>query len=1270
MDTQRLAVWRRAMPMQGGVTASTEPGLLPACRAGARHGFALVLVLAMLVLVAGLVTAYFSRALQEQRAGGLSTAQTGADLLAESATRMILADFFDEMTAGSQTDEQLGHVFLRPLLVPQGPGEAISLAPSAAPQEQPGLDVIPGLIKTSRAGVTFYEATDGYLGVDGPARASPVNSVTAPSLNGRFISAGAWNLPRLMTDTEFAQFQSPDWIYLNRGGETPVPTADTVDGLADSAPDNADFVLGRFAYAVYDVGGLIDVNVAGNALPTEMNQHRGHLHQLDLSEGINGTAMPGFADFITDWRWPWLQDFENQEDALDFLTEPTRSFLVVEDGGQAFVTRQDLLTFVEEGQTGIPDATLPFMTVDNRTLNRPDWRPNPDYWEWDFWSEVGVGVEPEEFNPDLVTVRFPEETVLTRGGSEEVTVPAGTPVMPRRFPLGKLEVFNRTSPNELSATDEANLLYYFGLEPTDEVDTYRYVRAETTPEGPRIARLEEVAGQGREPNFFEILRAVILAGSLGKTAGHSMTIDVARDGSGDLHALQIGANIIDQWDSDDMPTTIDFPEGGDDPWEEPLQVYGTENLPYINQFLVVPHRPAHDRDRLQYWAVFDVWNPHQNALNLPNVGGLRIVPLGGTFYDAWVFYAVNNFDPTDYEGGTSWRSVSSFRRPGEDILETNEELLPLGFAPSIDFAEPSTIRGWRPPEEEDDVVGILLWDNDLGEQSNGTIVAATNPGIPVKAWRDPNQQVNLNLVYDHEDPLGGKDGKSPYTASNDYDDQNPYGERWYPEGTTFTGLDPAFWVQTQRTLGGEPGEEEIVEVVYARYATKDVNTHNIVRPGTYSELDENRFNPNWFPNAVPPSFAIQVDTGNGWKTYQRVDHWFKRSAGTTYRRDFRNYNASGFSSYARSETTHHSELSESELESYIENRPASFYGWQPLQGYMRMDPRTHRFGFTEARHRDFATSIRDTLNPNSNTWQGFRGGSGGVPLTTDPSDTKHRIHVTTENSDHLTGFFRAAGLMTNNPDPEDPTLEHPARYRDRDGLIRPGDAYFGDGTGVVPSVPARYQDRPLILNRPFRSPADLGYVFRDLPWKTLDFASRHSGDLGLLEVFSIEETEGATPMVAGKVNLNTQRPEVLEVLLRGTLRRFGDINPNVDAGEISDDLATDIADRIVEESQASPLAHPGDLVHRVLHSDNGNDVLEGIIHKPEREAALRTLAALGDIRTWNLMIDVVAQTGRFTSASQEPEDFLVTGQRRYWVHVAMDRLTGEIIDIKKETVFD
>jgi hypothetical protein len=68
------------------------------------------------------------------------------------------------------------------------------------------------------------------------------------------------------------------------------------------------------------------------------------------------------------------------------------------------------------------------------------------------------------------------------------------------------------------------------------------------------------------------------------------------------------------------------------------------------------------------------------------------------------------------------------------------------------------------------------------------------------------------------------------------------------------------------------------------------------------------------------------------------------------------------------------------------------------------------------------------------------------------------------------------------------------------------------------------------------------------------------------------------------------------------------------------------------------------------------------------EATMRALSNNTTSRVWNLMIDVIAQTGRFPSSATGLANFNVEGERRYWVHVAIDRYTGKVLDEQIEEV--
>jgi len=161
-------------------------------------------------------------------------------------------------------------------------------------------------------------------------------------------------------------------------------------------------------------------------------------------------------------------------------------------------------------------------------------------------------------------------------------------------------------------------------------------------------------------------------------------------------------------------------------------------------------------------------------------------------------------------------------------------------------------------------------------------------------------------------------------------------------------------------------------------------------------------------------------------------------------------------------------------------------------------------------------------------------------------------------------------------------------YADNDGIVRPGDAAYPDPTRtsagsstpwssytVTPNTFRPYW--PIMLNRPFRSAAELGYAFRDLPWKSLDLYSDRSADAGLLDVFSITDEPA---MIAGRVNLNTWQSAPLQAILAGSIwDELTPANAYPKTGSASDSAQT-MAPLVLSATSAAPLLSKSDLISR------------------------------------------------------------------------------------------
>ena len=225
-----------------------------------------------------------------------------------------------------------------------------------------------------------------------------------------------------------------------------------------------------------------------------------------------------------------------------------------------------------------------------------------------------------------------------------------------------------------------------------------------------------------------------------------------------------------------------------------------------------------------------------------------------------------------------------------------------------------------------------------------------------------------------------------------------------------------------------------------------------------------------------------------------------------------------------------------------------------------------------------------------------------------------------------------------------------------------------DGRPIAPGPPS--SSRPIILNRPFRTVGELGYVFRDLPWKELDFFTSTSGDGGLLDMFCVNETAASpgSAMVAGSVNLNTRQAPVLQAIMAGAIKDATTSTTVVSGAPTSNSDAKVMANAIVNWS-GGPFTNRGDLVTKASSILLGSGQADQQI-KMRREAALRALSNVGTARTWTLMIDVIAQVGRYPANATSLSQFVAEGEKRYWLHISIDRYTGQIIDRSLEPVYE
>jgi hypothetical protein len=279
------------------------------------------------------------------------------------------------------------------------------------------------------------------------------------------------------------------------------------------------------------------------------------------------------------------------------------------------------------------------------------------------------------------------------------------------------------------------------------------------------------------------------------------------------------------------------------------------------------------------------------------------------------------------------------------------------------------------------------------------------------------------------------------------------------------------------------------------------------------------------------------------------------------------------------------------------------------------------------------------------------------------------------------------------------------------------------GQGATAVATAAASNRPVLLNRPFRSVAEMGAAFRGTPWKHIAFFQPETADAALLDVFCLTEAPpldsvASTPLVAGKVNLNTFQEPVLRALLSGALKdELGTATLSAGALGEAGRAAAALLDRTTgTKPWLGPLANNAELAGRLFGKDlvtvgtsdsvytstvyrtttapNRNadmqasrdrvdwhfsgysaDLGVGVLAASKdrktqrlRESALRALADGGQTRVWNLMFDLVVQSGGFPRTARSLNEFVREGEVRLWVFVAIDRLSGDILEQQTEWV--
>ncbi|SDU02649.1 hypothetical protein SAMN05444156_1523 [Verrucomicrobium sp. GAS474] len=622
-----------------------------------RSGAALVVVLAFVALIVSVVVAFLSQSQLQHQVSQSSANDTSAEILARGALNIVVGDVRQEILANS-TASTVGQTTL---YIPNG---AANVVPTLVGSS--GGAGVENLLKRSASGLAFYPG--------GPVRAAAAPSTTT-SLNGRSVTRSRWNKPLLLTKANLnsstdlspiANFTAPDWILVDRTGRNPTawsPALVTSKGggtnaLDESVAGSSSSVVGRYAYTVYNEGGLLDANVAGYPSASAPNGTGGiasfktaesfaDLTQIGLTQAqVNAlvawrnaaslNAQGSFPNLSVDTAATGQTNYFTlvSTNTSGFLSPPAATLSPTGSTDRLFVSRQNLIHFLVDGlgqgsssSSASLQNSLRYLGTSIRAVNSPTWTPSSSRAKVQA-GYAGQGLD-DLFNPGILATRVTKTFVRDSDGTQ---AQIGEPLVKYRFPLSRLALFGNN--NSAISSTTGDIYKYFGLTRSTAGATWVYNHGNTT----KILRLSEVADAGREPDFFELLQAGILLGSLGQTFDNSFNDNInAYDYYVYNQIIQIGANLIDQYDTDSFPTVISL---------NSQEIYGVESLPYLIGIFNLVHR-NNLATAPSFWYQPQIWNP-QNTANAPTAGPTQFryivrVTSGANIY---VSFVVNTTSPT------------------------------------------------------------------------------------------------------------------------------------------------------------------------------------------------------------------------------------------------------------------------------------------------------------------------------------------------------------------------------------------------------------------------------------------------------------------------------------------------------------------------------------------------------------------------------------------------------------------------------------------------
>jgi Tfp pilus assembly protein PilX len=1212
-------------------------GRYVACRSGVTAGAALILTLACIVILTALVLLFLTHSLLETQVSVASADQTAASLFARGAVDSVIGELKQEIAAGSATPFVPAGSDLRDPNTVFLPTTNQTMVPYRMDSGAPA-----NVLKRSSYNEPFYAGTF-YNTTTWPAPQWAVNvSSTNPGTGSRYVSMQRWNEPLLMptassTNTDLTPasgFIPPDWVYVSRTAGPATTWSTALIPNTVSSTLNTNCVVGRYAYVVYDEGGLLDANAAGypstaldgTPITSVMMRHKISEACADLTQiGLTNSDI----NALVAWRNP-----ANGATATQYTnyvySMSTNAFLTPAINGSTterlFTSRQQLIDFLTQNVAANKPSdvermqgALPYLTTFSRELNAPSWYPQTNMAAGAYkYFTIATNAPASATNAFALIERA--NSIYTN--SSGLVCNNNQPVAFSRFPLSRLSWIGSSGPTNGATAPQVQQSFGLIWDSSNSGTNcaWQYVgsalplASDTTVQG-SVETLAQVRAEAtpREPNFFEILKAAILSGSvnltpleIGGTSPSFSRID-SRYSQADQQIMQIGLYAIDQASPTLLPTRVEFGNNISGDWNSAL--YGSKNIPYIYKFVFTPYRPTTEQitgtnyTMFHAWSEPVLWSPYQNAPT--NTSPLQIrIRADGT---------------------------NSGLLPGEIGATTVESLDPTAVPATQISAQCLPEVDCGPAGSDTGMQGANGSSFEVDSTSAAAIVNDTlNPVLLASLVNTPGIGYVINDKRAGPPGWGTGPTPPPWTPSA----ANTTNADVYTEnGITYAG----FW------LGRG----------YAPNPPVSAQTNYQGQPATYGQAyfysgegsGQGRGN---------HSYVLEANYGSAGTTnfleIQRMDHQYSSGAGVEENDYFTS-----------------------------QQRRLDFYTFN--------DPRTGRFGFDQMQPSSYsATGANSPVSANdslavtlttyeSNTNNYFAGGFLRNILQTTPSITF--LYTGSTPGGGTSDNFRFADNTGNGSSSGLPA------YQDADGAQRQGDGWwFASTANAMPMREDTPQDRPVFLGRPFYSVGELGYVSRDMPWRSLNFSSTNSPDAGLLDYFCINDGyAGSTnsPVVAGVLDLNTRNPQVLQAMLSGADRAQlypGTTNSSPVGYDMTAIDATNIATTITGITASLPLLSKSELATRIAPNDptvisrpaTKTQALFDTNIKERREAVVRALASAGQVRTWNVMIDVVAQTGHLPPGATGFNNFVVTAEQRYWAHVAIDRYTGQVVSMQLEPV--